>query len=217
MLNDIYALSMGGHYESRRDGEIIERGTWSYKGHGNAEITLEASTGPGPAPILYEVRVHSAERQIDEFQCESGPGGDSSSSGAGRQSISAKVTGHLVEMRVNNQDGEPFEGVVSVPPETVYDGPSPVWMIHLMMTAPPPADREVTTPFVRLDPLTGGMTEGFFRVWRSDATVRLLELNIDGEEVEEWELELADDGCPRFIRNSRMEQEVIRVPQVIGL
>ena len=209
MLNDIYALSMGGRFESRRDGAVVEQGTWSYRGHGNAEITLEASNAPGPAQLLYEVRVHSVERQIDEFQCESSSGEAGVTS---RRSVAARVTGHTVELKASNSDAEPFAGIVNVPVETVYDGPSPVWMIHLMMTALPPSDHEVTTPFVRLDPLSGGMTEGFFRVWRSGSLVKLLELNIDGESVDEWEIEISDDGCPRFIRNSRMEQEIIRVP-----
>lgn len=213
MLNDIYALTMGGHYVSRRDGQIVEQGTWSYRGHGNAEITLEASTAAGPGPIAYDVRLHSAERQIDEFHCLSR---SSESPSETRRTVAARVTGHMVEMKVMNEEGDPFEGTVSVPPETVYHGPSPIWMIHLMMTAPPPADHEVTTPFVRLDPVTGGMSEGFFKVWRSDLLVRLLELNVDGEEVEEWEIEMADDACPRFIRNRLIEQEIIRVPQTIG-
>jgi hypothetical protein len=213
MLNDIYALSMGGRFESRRDGAIVEQGTWSYRGHGNAEITLEASTGPGPAPFLYDVRLHSAERQIDEFQCDSSSGDSGADS---RRSITARVTGHIVELKVMNADGEPFSGNVNVPVETIYDGPSPIWMIHLMMTALPPADHEVSTPFVRLDPVSGGMTEGFFRVWRNGSIVKLLEMNIDGESVEEWEIELSDDGCPRFIRNSLIEQEIIRTPHTTG-
>ena len=99
----------------------------------------------------------------------------------------------------------------------MYDGPSPIWLIHMMMTAPPPEDREITAPFVRLDAESGEFRQGFFRVSRKGPTVRLLELDKEGVEHDLHVISLAEDGCPRRIQSGTAEIEIVRTPRAVGV
>src|SRR5687768_3909994 len=139
MLNDIFATSMHGRFATTEAGTLVESGEWSYRGYGNAELALTAS-GERPAENLrYELRLHSVERQLDEIFFRSLAGEQPT------RSFHATIAGHVLSLTAPNVDGDSAVGNLAVPPETIYAGPSPIWLLHLVMTAPPPRDRAVTT------------------------------------------------------------------------
>lgn len=213
MMHDIYAASMAGHYETRAGDELIERGEWSYQGYGNAEITMEAKGERLRRGKGFSLNLHSVERQIDQFAISNW----SIPEEQGRTLIRGTITGHDIDLHITGGDGDTHEGSVSVPDETVYDGPSPIWMIHLMLVAPPPGDRAVTTPYVRLGLDADDVQAGFYRVSRQEKLITLADLDEEGNEVNHMEIEITEDGCPTVIRYGDMVTEVVRVPQVAGL
>ena len=210
MLNDIFATSMTGRFETTRDGEVVERGNWSYRGYGNAEITMTADAETTTTGVRYDVRLHSAERQVDEFFVRESEGDRA------RQEFRALVAGHTVSLSTVDAGGATVEGTVQVPDETIYDGPSPVWLIHLVMTAPPPTDKVINTPVVRYDIGRGELVGGAYIVSRNGNTVFIQVVDDEGNHRDDLIVELAEDGCPRFIRSSGAVTEIVRIPIAAG-
>jgi hypothetical protein len=206
MLNDIFATSMHGRYITTGSGTIVEEGEWSYRGFGNAEITMAASAERPVESLRYELRLHSAERQLDEIYFRS------LTDDVPTRAFHAKMAGHVLMLATPDDDGGEALGNLTVPPETVYDGPSPIWLIHLMMTAPPPTDRILTTPVVRFTLDTGEIEGDFYRIVRDGNTVSATHLDKEGAEVGSIVLTLDEDGCPRRIVCGATETEILRLP-----
>jgi hypothetical protein len=203
MINDIFATSMHGRYTTSANGTIVETGEWTYRGYGNAEITMSATADRADANLRYELRLHSVERQLDEIFFR--PHGE-----AGPRPFHARIAGHIVS--INEPDGEALLGNLNVPPETVYDGPSPIWLVHLVMTAPPPTDREITTPVVRLSLDDGEFHGGFYRLERSGNNIAVSKLDKEGVALGSMSVILAEDGCPRRVVTDGSETEIVRLP-----
>ncbi len=211
MLNDIFATSMSGEYRTRDGENIVEQGSWSYKGYGNAEIDMKAEGESGADDLRYAIMLHSAERQLNYVECNarwSENGSDQS------RHMHADISGYQIAVRLGDDD-HPV-GNVTAPDEAVYDGPSPIWLIHLMLTALPPVDREVTTPVVYFDAKRGALQGEFYRVSRKGLTVNVAVLDGKGEAIASKEIELSDDGCPRRIRSGERETEIVRLPHPLN-
>lgn len=207
-------MSMSGNYETRIGERIIEQGSWSYQGHGNAEIAMEASGERVEGGMMFSVTMHSVELQTDLFTISSWIGRENQEH---KTSIRGEIAGYTINLHISGGDGTVHDGSVAVPEETVYDGPSPIWLIHLMMTWPLPVDRVITAPFVRFGLSADDNDVGFYRFSRGDSRVLIDELDSEGIEQRRIEIELADDGCPTSIRRGDMLTQVIRVPEAIGL
>lgn len=220
MLNDIFATSMGGTYNTREGEELIERGTWSYRGHGSAEITVNALADRPLEGLSFEVTLHSAERQIGLISLEMWESGMQDE----KITVRAHIAGQQMAIQLLDAEGNKHEGNLSVPEETVFLGPSPVWLVHLMMTAPLPEDRTITTPYVAFGLHGDDVEGGFYRLERRGGVVLIAVLDADGNEIipadigngiPGLEVILADDGCPEIIRAGRVVTELIRVPDNI--
>jgi hypothetical protein len=206
MLNDIFATSMHGRYSTTEAGRIVEQGEWSYRGFGNAEITITASAERPDDALRFELRLHSAERQLDDVELRALEGE------VPTRTLHAKIAGHVMTLESANGDGDESLGNLSVPPETVFDGPSPIWLIHLVMTAPPPTDRVVTTPVVRFMLEGGGAPGIFYRFTRDANRIAIAVLDDQGVETSSMSLRLDEDGCPRHIASGATETEILRLP-----
>jgi hypothetical protein len=206
MINDIFATSMHGRYSTNQSGRLIEEGEWTYRGFGNAEIAMTASATRPVDGSAYELRLHSVERQLDGIAFRS-TGGDLPT-----RAFEAKITGHIVTVSAPGDEGKEETGNFSVPPETIYDGPSPIWLIHLVMTAPPPTDRMPTTPVVRFGLATGELVGGFYRIERAGNDVTATVLDKDGSQIDTLSILLAEDGCPTRIVRGDLETEIVRLP-----
>lgn len=206
MLNDIFATSMHGRFSTTDSGQVVERGEWSYRGFGNAELTLAASSERPVDNVRYELRIHSAERQLDEIFFRT------LTDGSPTRAFHSKIAGHVMTIATPEDDGGELIGNLSVPPETVYDGPSPIWLIHLMMTAPPPTDRSLTTPVVRFSVESGEIGGCFFKLERRENDITIRELDGDGTETDIIAVTLDEDGCPRLITRGTLETEIVRLP-----
>ncbi len=211
MMHDIFATSMAGSYETRAGEELLERGSWNYRGYGNAEIAMHAEGESADGEERYRLDLHSVERQVDDILLCSWIPDDENVQG--KFEVRVAVAGHELNVSVNDGDGDAKEGVISVPDETIYDGPSPIWLIHLMMVSPMPADRVVTTPFVRFGLNADEVRGGFYRVARRDSLISMTELDEEGVEQGTVEIELADDGVPMTIRDGAYRTDVVRIPQ----
>jgi hypothetical protein len=218
MLNDIYATSMSGTYQTREGEEQIERGTWSYRGHGSAEITVHALAERGLEGVDFEVTVHSAERQVGLVSLEMWESGIDDE----RITVRAHIAGSQMDIQIVDAEGSKHEGTLSVPDETVFLGPSPVWLVHMMMTSPVPEDRAITTPYVAFGLHGDDVEGGFYRLTRHGNIVSIAVLDADGAEiipadigngVPGLEIILADDGCPEIIRSGRVVTDLVRVPE----
>ncbi len=210
MLNDIFATSMGGHFQTTSGGAVVEGGTWSYRGYGSAEIAMTAESTLADGGIRYAIDIHSAERQLDAITMNVW-GKD----GGEKLRLGASIAGHQIELLVKDGDAE-RSGTLTVPDETVYNGPSPIWFVHLFLASPPPADRTVVTPFVALGLHADAISSGFYRVTRAGEMVTMELLNNDGETQSTIEVTLSDDGCPTLIRSGKVVTEIVRVPQSLA-
>lgn len=209
MMRDIFATGMGGTFTSRKGDQVLQDGRWSYEGYGNAEIRMEAVGQSVDGGHQYAVRLHSAERAIDSVHCKVTWTED------GRevmQHFDADIVGLDVTIRTMRGD-ESFEGSISIPDQTFFDGPSPIWLIHAMMTDLPPEDREITAPVAAFDPRTGALVGGFYRFIRSGLTVTAHRLDEEGRQIDQVEIRLADDGCPTSIVADDVITEIVRVPR----
>lgn len=212
MINDIYATSMHGHYHRTADGSVVERGSWSYRGYGNAEIELTADVQCNDAVgSRFRLRVHSAERQIDAFDVERSW---TENTAERRSSIHAVRDGMFLRIEADGFGSEHLSGELELPPESIFDGPTPIWLIHLMMTALPPEDRTTTSPVitVRIDGSEFG--GGFYTVSRSGADVQFTAIDSDGNATESWTVHVADDGCPERVTGNGTAVEIVRTPHV---
>lgn len=207
-------MSMSGNYETRTGEQIIEKGSWSYQGHGNAEIAMEASGERLEEGVRFSTTMHSVELQTDLFTISCWTGGETQEH---QTIIHGEIAGYTINLHISGGDGTQHDGAVSVPEETIYNGPSPIWLIHLMMTWPLPDDRIVTAPFVRFGLGADDNDGGFYRFSRAHKRVLIDELDSEGNERHRLEIELADDGCPISIRRGDVFTQVIRVPEAIGL
>jgi hypothetical protein len=207
MLNDIFATSMAGEYTTRDGGTIVEQGSWSYQGYGNAEITMKAEGESNSDRLRFTLLLHSSERQLNtiEFNARWSQDGNEH-----RRDVHADIAGYQISLREGEND-QPM-GNLTAPDEAIYDGPSPIWLIHLMMTALPPVDREVTTPVIYFDAMRGALQGEFYRVSRKGLQVSLEVLDDSGERIGLKEIELSDDGCPRRISIGECETEISRIP-----
>lgn len=206
MLNDIFATSMHGRYSTTESGRLVEQGEWTYRGFGNAEITLSASAERPDESLRYELRLHSVERQLDEVYFRS------LTDDVPTRAYHAKVAGHILTVATPEEDGGEVIGNLSVPSETVYVGPSPIWLVHLVMTAPPPTDRLVTTPVVSFDIDSGELRGGFYRLEREGNIIAACVLDEKGNERGTITLTLAEDGCPKRIVSGDVDTEIVRLP-----
>ena len=206
MINDIYATSMHGRYTTTESGRVVETGEWTYEGFGNAELTLSATAERPEEGLRYELRIHSVERQLDEVYFRS------HTDDVPMNSFSARIAGHIMTVATPDEDGAELIGNLDVPPETVFDGPSPIWLVHLVMTAPPPSDRFLTTPVVRFNIDRGVLNGGFYRIARRDNTITASMLDEKGVERGDFTLTLAEDGCPKSIVCGVLETEILRLP-----
>jgi hypothetical protein len=209
MLNDIFATSMAGEYTTRRGDTIAEQGRWDYTGYGNAEIRMTASGEISEDSLKYDLMIHSAERQLDEVTLNFRQVQDGHDT---EQRLRAVIAAHDVAIEYNDGKND-RKGSLSAPEEAVYDGPSPIWMIHLMLVELPPEDREIITPVIYVDPRDGALEGGIYRLKRDGLRVDVVEMSAEGEERGRQSIELADDGCPRFIRNGDRTTEILRFPQ----
>jgi hypothetical protein len=206
MINDIYATSMHGRYTTTESGRLVEQGEWSYRGFGNAEITMAASAERPVESLRYELRLHSAERQLDEVYFRS------LTDDVQTRAFHAKLAGHVLTLATPEDDGGEVIGNLTVPPETIYDGPSPIWLIHLAMTAPPPTDRLLTTPVVRFSIDSGELGGLFYRLEREGNDIAACMLDEEGTEKGTIRIALAEDGCPKRIVCGATETEIVRLP-----
>jgi hypothetical protein len=206
MLNDIFATSMHGRYSTTESGRIVEQGEWSYRGFGNGEITMSASAERPVECMNYELRLHSAERQLDEIYFRS------LTDDVPTRAFHAKIAGHILTVAAPEDDGGDVIGNLTVPPETVYDGPSPIWLIHLVMTAPPPTDRLLTTPVVRFSLDSGELGGLYYRIEREGNNIAASVLDEKGNAQGGITINLAEDGCPKRIVAGATETEILRLP-----
>jgi hypothetical protein len=207
MLNDIFATSMSGEYHTTGSDKTEERGTWEYVGYGNAEIRMTAK-GESPSDgTSYELMIHSAERQLDEIEFRSNRG----SGNGDADFFRATIAGHDMSVHRRSGDREQF-GSITAPDESIHDGPSPIWMIHLMMIAPPPVDREIIAPVIYLDDKHEVVSGRFYRFRRDGLKVEVAQLNEEGELQDHFTIELADDGCPQMIHRNGATTEILRLP-----
>lgn len=213
MMHDIFATSMGGSYETRAGEELIERGSWNYRGYGNAEIAMDADGELVRSQDRYAIKLHSVERQVDDITLTTWNDQDA----ARKLVIHAVVAGHDISVSVSDGDDDVKEGNISVPDETIYDGPSPLWVVHLMMVSMVPEDQVITTPFVRFGLTADDVRGGFYQVERKGPLVTFTALDTDGSSQGRVEIDLADDGVPMVIRDGDFRTEIIRIPQVAGL
>jgi hypothetical protein len=210
MLNDIFATSMGGHFQTTEDGAVIERGTWSYRGYGSAEIALHAEAELPRTGARYTLDIHSAETQLDTIALTALKGDGSKS-----LDLRVSIAGHEFDLSVDD-GAEKREGHLSVPDETIYDGPSPIWLIHLLIVDPIPEDRTVVTPFVALGLSAEEIRSGFFRVSRAGLEITMEVLDNDGNPESTVQVTVADDGCPELVRSGNTVTEIVRVPQTLA-
>jgi hypothetical protein len=209
MLNDIFATSMAGEYRTQRGETITEHGTWDYKGYGNAEIRMTASGQMADDSLHYELMIHSAERQLDEVTLKFRQSQDGKDT---EQRMRAVIASHDIAIEYNDGSNDRI-GSLNAPEEAVYDGTSPIWMIHLMMVGLPPEDRAVITPVIYLDARDGTMEGRLYRLERNGLQVSVVEMNEEGEERGRQSIELADDGCPRLIKSGDTTTEILRFPR----
>lgn len=209
MLRDIFATSMGGTFRTTVDNALIDHGEWSYQGYGNAEIAMKATGSVAETGVSYSLRFHSAEFQIDSigYRAEWSEEGNPVV-----QELDAEIVGLDVKIRTRRGQ-ESFEGDLTVPDQTVYDGPSPIWMIHLMLSDLPPDGRQITAPAAIFDPHTGGLVGGFFKFERTGLEVSVRRMDEEANVIDHVTILLADDGCPRQIRAEQRVTEIIRVPR----
>jgi hypothetical protein len=211
MLNDIFATSMAGEYTTQRGETIAEHGTWDYQGYGNAEIRMTASGEIPEDSLKYDLMIHSAERQLDEVtlnfrQVLEGEETET------QQRMRAVIGAHDIAIEYNDGRNDRI-GSLNAPEEAVYDGTSPIWMIHLMMVGLPPEDRDVITPVLYLDARDGALEGRLYRLKRDGLHVDVVEMNAEGEERGRLSIELADDGCPQRIRSGDTTTEILRFPK----
>ena len=219
MIKDIYATSMHGHYTTTRADGDIETGRWSYRGYGNAEIELIAESDCSDnVETCLRVVVHSAERQLDAFEIDTRW---NENTARRHVRLLGEKEGIYLKLRGEGLADEPLDAEFDLPPETIIDGPSPLFLIHLMMTALPAEDREVTTPVVKVSERVGEFTSGFYRVSRSGRDIAIVELDKQGEELGSISIRVADDGCPERIERARRlterhaeHTEIVRTPHV---
>jgi len=204
---------MEGTFETRRGEEIVEKGTWSYRGFGNAEIELHADGEIPQEHLRYDVRIHSAERQLEHVRATSFAVGHD---GDRPHSLSAVIAGSEIQLTVIDPDGSSREGRLSVPDETVYDGISPIWLIHLFIVDLPPADRQVVTPVISFGPRHGAVEGAFYRVRRDGAEAILETLDEAGRMTERRHVLLAEDGCPTRIESADTVTDIVRIPVTVG-
>lgn len=218
MLNDIYAMEMAGTYETREGDTVIERGTWRYSGHGSAEITMTANSERPEEGIAFSLEIHSAERQLDGIALDMWEMRATDR----RMQIRVLIAGHQLDIAFTDSDGVRHQGVLSFPEETVFMGPSPIWMVHLMLTAPIPTDRSITTPYVALGLHGEDIEGGFYRLTRVGNTISIGVLDADGKElipadigngVPGLEVIVTDDQVPATIRAGRYVTELVRIPE----
>ncbi|MBC8144977.1 MAG: hypothetical protein H7X80_05280 [bacterium] len=206
MINDIFATSMQGRFIVRNSGDVVEQGEWTYRGFGNAEIAMTAVAERVDGGLNYELRIHSVERQLDDIQFRSQSGG------VPTRAFNAKIAGHTMTLATPDEHGGEEIGNLALPPETIFDGPSPIWFIHLALTAPPPTDRVVTTPIIRFNISTGDFDGGFYRLKSDGKDVSVSALDTDGVETGTLAFTISDDGFVSQIRVGESEIEVQRLP-----
>lgn len=213
MIHDIFATSMEGTFETRRGAEVIEKGSWSYRGFGNAEIEMGAD-GEFPAEsVRYTLRIHSAERRLEHVMAVVQTVGREDDR---RQTLSANIAGGEMQLTITDPDSSSREGRLSVPDEVIYDGISPIWLIHLLMTFPPPTDRQVVAPVLSFDPRVGAVTGRFCDI-RSDGNHVVIEtVDESGERSQRRLVFLADDGCPVRIESNDTVTDIVRIPVTTG-
>jgi len=220
MLNDIFAMAMAGTYETRDGDTVIERGAWRYRGHGSAEITLSASAERPVEGTGFSLELHSAERQLDGIALDIWE----KRAADKKMQIKVLISGHQLDISFTDSDGVRHQGVLSCPDETVFMGPSPIWMVHLMLTAPIPSDRMITTPYVALGLHGEDIEGGFYRITRVANRVSIAVLDADGNEIlpadigngiPGLEVIVTDDGVPATIRAGRFVTELVRIPEAL--
>jgi hypothetical protein len=210
-MNDIYSTSMNGRYRMFKDDQQIESGDWHYRGYGNAEIELESTARrEADSQRRLHVRIHSAESTIDRFEVTLDEGLEAEPA---RWSAEGERVGVFLKMSVEPEHGDAFEGGLDIPPDLMLDGPSPLWLIHRMMVAMPPSDRDLVVPVARLQTGTGEVATGFARMRRSADQVHMVELENDGSQRTQSTIQLADDGFPREIHGEGYRIEILRLPQ----
>ncbi|MEP7219147.1 MAG: hypothetical protein ABI876_09535 [Bacteroidota bacterium] len=211
MLNDIFAASMSGHYETSSGGAIIERGTWSYRGFGSAEIEMKAGAERPADALRFAVELHSAERQIDRFTIAT----RDQATDQQKIAIKASIAGHLLTVDFSDPSGT-HNGTLSFPDETIHLGPSPIWFIHLMLVDLIPTDRVITTPFIRYGLDSNSIGSGFYRVSRAGLDVRMELIDETGTVESVVEILLAEDGCPKKIMDGETTTEVVRLATALS-
>jgi hypothetical protein len=218
-MNDIYATSMAGSYVTRDGDRLVEQGKWSYRGYGNAEVTMEA-TGELDG-INFSLEFHSVETRADHVRLAIRQKEDADRV----TTIRADIAGRSLDVKVEGVDGETHSGTLDVPEGVIFDGPSPIWLIHTMIVDPIPGDRTIVNPFIRFgahpdEELTGG----FYRFERDGHTVTVALLDEDGNERVPEETEggspitvlLHDDGFPSTILSGRFRTEIVRDPMILS-
>lgn len=213
MMRDIFATSMGGTFEMKAADTLIETGRWSYQGYGNAEIGMEAEGEILESGLRYSLRIHSAEYQMGSVNYRAVWSEDGEEV---IQEFQAEIVG--VDVKIKTTRGsETFDGDLTIPDATIFDGPSPIWMIHTMLTTPPPGDRQITAPVAVFDPKTGGVVGGLFRFQRTGSEVAVTRMDEDGDVVDHLTIHLADDGCPQSMHARQWEMAILRTPHSADL
>jgi hypothetical protein len=208
MLNDVFALSMGGRYSTTRGDQLFESGEWGYRGYGNAEVTMHATGQLLLDGISYHLRIHGSERQLNEVYCRSAKKNSPS------EELSAVIGGRSMDVTLSGGDRQKLHsGVLSVPDEAIFMGPSPIWYIYMMMILPPPTDRQVTAPALKFALGPVGVNEELYLIDRAGARIRIARIDVKGVETAQSELWLAEDGVPTHIRSGDFATEVLRIPQ----
>ncbi len=210
MLKDIFATSMRGHFTTTSADGTQERGQWSYRGYGNAEIELfsQAAVDDRRATVT-RITLHSAERQVDQFEIATAW---TENTGEHDLQLLAEKEGIYLRLSVDGMEDHPLEGQFELPPETVVDGPSPVFIMHLLLTAMPPEDRSTTTPVVWITPHASELETGFYRVSRTGRHIAIEVLDDDGSFRGAIRVDVADDGCPELIDRDGTLTQIVRTP-----
>ena len=179
-----------------------------YRGYGNAEIRLEAH-GETDA-TSYSLTLHSAERRIDRFEFSARSTGRDAPSGD--YGFSAIVNGHELALS-SVESGREAHRNLAVPDEVVFDGPSPLWLIHLLVVTPPPADRTVTTPVLIFDENGGAMKGQFYRFERRGDELDIATLDQQGEVLQTFSVRVSESGVPALISSEDTVTEIMMMPQ----
>lgn len=206
MINDIFATSMQGRFTVAESGRVVEEGEWTYTGYGNAEIAMTAVGERADRSLRYELRIHSVELQLDSIEFMS------RAEGTPESGFKASVAGNMMTVDSKDDAGAIQTSTIAIPPETIFDGPSPIWMMHVAMSSAPPTDRMVTTPVVVLNVDSGEFLRGFYRFASDGKLILVSILNASGDEVGSLEMTVADDGIIVRIDGNGRSIDIARLP-----